>query len=174
MKAQQIQHLLDQMWQDYLQLNPQAQKIKKLFERQGEKVVNDHIALRTYDIDQISIGKLSRPFLEVGYVKGGEYYFEQKKLFAEHFEHSSGELPKIFISQLLVEQFAVPIQQQIKSLVEQMDEQLLQRKDFLYSGRPWELNSLEYQKLAKVSEYAAWVAAFGFRPNHFTISINEL
>jgi len=28
--------------------------------------------------------------------------------------------------------------------------------------------------LLEESEYAAWVAAFGFRPNHFTVSINDL
>jgi hypothetical protein len=28
--------------------------------------------------------------------------------------------------------------------------------------------------LLEESEYAAWVAAFGFRPNHFTVSVNDL
>ena len=31
-----------------------------------------------------------------------------------------------------------------------------------------------YLKLAAESEYASWVYAFGFRPNHFTVSINHL
>ena len=28
--------------------------------------------------------------------------------------------------------------------------------------------------MREVSEYAAWVAAIGFRPNHFTVLVNEL
>jgi hypothetical protein len=46
--------------------------------------------------------------------------------------------------------------------------------NFLYSGRPWQVSYGTYQKLLVESEYAAWVAAFGYRPNHFTVSINHL
>ena len=41
-------------------------------------------------------------------------------------------------------------------------------------GRPWNLTADEYLKLADESEYASWVAAYGFRPNHFTVLVNEL
>jgi hypothetical protein len=41
-------------------------------------------------------------------------------------------------------------------------------------GRPWSLTADEYLKLADESEYASWVAAFGFRPNHFTVLVNAL
>ena len=46
--------------------------------------------------------------------------------------------------------------------------------DFLYAGRPWELSFAEYIQLLQESEYAAWTAAFGYRANHFTVSINHL
>ncbi len=46
--------------------------------------------------------------------------------------------------------------------------------EFLYSGRHWDLSSAVYNRLLEESEYAAWVAAFGYRPNHFTVSINHL
>jgi hypothetical protein len=32
----------------------------------------------------------------------------------------------------------------------------------------------EYESLLRESEYAAWVAAFGFRVNHFTVNVNAL
>jgi hypothetical protein len=43
-----------------------------------------------------------------------------------------------------------------------------------YAGRPWAVSFTEYQTLLDESEYAAWVAAFGFRVNHFTVDVNSL
>ena len=174
MGRQEITNLLDEMWRDYLKLNPLAKRINELLKARGEKVINDHIALRTYDLEKIDITRLAQQFLAAGYRKGGEYQFQQKKLFAEYFEHTDPDLPKVFISQLLVGEFPPPIQNLIKALVEQMDSALLSQDDFLYSGRPWEIDGPSYEKLLEVSEYAAWVAAFGFRPNHFTVNINSL
>ena len=162
------------MWRDYLQLNPQAQQIVQWLEIQGEQIVNDHLALRTFALPEIAIDKLAQPFVAAGHKKCGEYQFPQKKVYAQHFEHEDPQLPKIFISQLLVEEFPQEVQNIIKELVEQMDQQVTERDDFLYSGRPWKLDVPSYEKLAEVSEYAAWVAAFGFRPNHFTVSVNGL
>jgi hypothetical protein len=42
------------------------------------------------------------------------------------------------------------------------------------SGRHWPLPRATYEALAAESEYAAWVAAFGFRANHFTIDVESL
>ena len=36
------------------------------------------------------------------------------------------------------------------------------------------MDTQTYEKLLEVSEYAAWMAAFGFRPNHFTVNVNAL
>src|SRR5690606_28205315 len=41
-------------------------------------------------------------------------------------------------------------------------------------GRPWKVTSTIYNELLKESDYAAWVAAFGYRPNHFTVFVNDL
>ena len=174
MVEQKIANLLDEMWRDYLKLNPVAKQIVELLKGRGEEVINDHIALRTYNLKKICMGRLARPFLEGGYRKGGEYRFQQKKLFSEHFEHEDPRLPKVFISELLVGEFPGPIQDIIRGLVEQVEESLLGQEDFLYSGRPWKIDSQTYKKLLEVSEYAAWMAAFGFRPNHFTVNVNAL
>ena len=45
---------------------------------------------------------------------------------------------------------------------------------FLYSGTHWKVSHQEYLDLLSESEYAAWVAAWGYRANHFTVSINHL
>ncbi len=45
----------------------------------------------------------------------------------------------------------------------------------LWAGRLWSpIEWWEYELLAGESEYAAWLASIGIRPNHFTISVNSL
>jgi hypothetical protein len=45
----------------------------------------------------------------------------------------------------------------------------------IFAGTPWGLPDHEiYQQLLSESEYAAWMYAWGFRANHFTIFINYL
>lgn len=168
-----IAQLFDDMWQNYLELNPDARKIFDLFSAR-DTVVNDHIALRTFNLPQVSVDKLARPLLEGGYVEAGRYQFEKKKLAARHYKHPDPSMPKVFISELLVDQFSEELQQIIGDLVAHVTEEMTARDDFLYSGKPWQVSFSTYQKLLAESEYAAWVAAFGYRPNHFTVSINHL
>jgi hypothetical protein len=170
----QLTELFSGMWENYLELNPDAQRIYQLFGG-AEEVVNDHIALRTFNLPQVNIEKLARPLLANGYVEGGDYHFETKKLVAKHFYHPEDDtLPKVFISELLVEEFSAELQQTIKELISQVTPEMVAADDFLYSGKPWQVSFATYQKLLAESEYAAWVAAFGYRPNHFTVSINHL
>jgi hypothetical protein len=173
MANSQINRLLEAMWQDYLELNPDAQKIYSLFGG-AKQVVNDHIALRTFNLPQVNIEKLAAPLLANGYVEAGSYEFKKKKLVAKHFKHPDPNLPKVFISELLVEEFSQELQQTIAGLIEQITPEMVAADNFLYSGKPWQVSFGTYQKLLAESEYAAWVAAFGYRPNHFTVSINHL
>ncbi|MBC75407.1 MAG: succinyldiaminopimelate aminotransferase [Halobacteriovoraceae bacterium] len=169
-----IDGLLEKMWADYIELNPQAQQIVNLFKERGETVVNDHIALRTFNHPKLCIDVVSRPFLEAGYEAKGEYTFEEKKLYAKHFEHPKEDMPKIFISELKLEDFSDELNKKVEELVKQVDEQTISRFDFTSLGRPWSVSSEEYEALRKESDYAAWVAAIGYRPNHFTVFVNKL
>lgn len=169
-----LDNLLQKMWKDYVDLIPQAQKIVDLLESEGEEILNDHIALRTFDHPRINVDVLSRPFLESGYKEKGTYHFEEKKLFAKHYEHSNEKLPKIFISQLETRHFSKALQNKVEALVATLDDATINRFDFTSIGRPWNITSAEYDALYSETEYAAWVAAIGFRPNHFTVFINHL
>ena len=93
---------------------------------------------------------------------------------AKHYEHSDENKPKIFISELLLDQMSVETQSQIAKIIDQISDKTIQSKNFTYSGRTWNLSYQVYEQLAKESEYASWVAAIGFRPNHFTVNINAL
>ena len=73
----------------------------------GEDVHNDHVALRTLnDRKGRYRERYHNYYLELGYVEGGEYHFTEKKLYAKHFYHPTENHPKVFISQLLVEEFS--------------------------------------------------------------------
>lgn len=170
-----IHSLLNAMWQDYLDLTPDAKPIHRLFSNLNDGIViNDHIALRTFNLEKVNLEKIAQPFLDAGYIAGGDYDFPAKKLTATHFRHPDDKLPKVFISELRVEELSGEAQTIIHALMEQVPTKLVKQPEFCYSGRLWNITQDEYQLLAKESEYASWVAAHGYRPNHFTISINHL
>lgn len=169
-----LEALLEKMWIDYCELNPAAKRIYDLFIAEGEMVLNDHIALRTFNHPRLGIESLARHFKKWGYVEKNDYHFVEKKLYAKHYEHPNEKMPKIFISELELEKVPPFIRDTVHKLVEQIPEATLQREDFAVAGRPWKMTYTLYSELAKDSEYASWVAAYGFRPNHFTININNL
>lgn len=78
--------IFEKLWEQYSSENSSAEQIYDLFQNSGERVVNDHVAFRTFDDPRVNIDVIARPFLEAGYVPAGEYYFEVKKLRAKHFE----------------------------------------------------------------------------------------
>lgn len=172
MKTQVIE-LFKNIWQNYLEVTPSAEKIHQILGT-GSDLINDHVAYRTFNIEKVGIAKLSQHLIALGYKECGEYHFEAKKLYAKHFEHSDKTLPKVFISELLVEEFSPSVQKIIHNLVDSLDESVIADPSFLYSGKQWPLSFVDYQTLLAESEYAAWLAAWGYRANHFTVSINHL
>lgn len=170
--SEDLDALLTTMWRDYVDLNPQAQRIAALFAARGEHVVNDHIALRTFNLPRVGVDVLANSFVRSGYQPRGSYEFPEKKLVAKHYE-APGR-PKVFISELQVERLDRGAQSIISRLVASIEASLTGRFDLCVAGRPWDLAFDEYRRLRESSEYAAWVAAFGFRPNHFTVLVNEL
>lgn len=171
---QRLLKLLDAIWADYCQLNPQAKKIYDLFVNEGETVLNDHIAFRTLQHPKLGIAGLAKHFEKFGYTEKGEYFFKEKKLYATHYEHSDSTLPKIFISELELGKMSTATSKILHGLIDGLDANFTDQESHMYSGRPWNLTHSAYLELAEESEYASWVAAFGFRTNHFTVFVNAL
>lgn len=169
-----VQELLDRMWQDYTQLAPQAERVVGLLEDRDEEVVNDHIALRTFGDPRVGMDVLAGTFLSMGYRRVDDYEFPEKKLRAEHYDPPEARQPKVFISELKLEACSDELRRIADRLVSQVPAEMTHRWDFPVSGRPWRVTWQDYETLASESEYAAWVAAFGFRPNHFTVLVNAL
>jgi hypothetical protein len=170
-----IASLLVQFWTLYADQNPSAKRILHLFEEQGEEVKNDHIAFRTFNHPKVNIGVLSQPFLKVGYKEMGQYHFKEKRLFAKHFENPSQPgSPRIFISELIVDDFSPFLQDVVNECISLVPEKIT-GDELIFSGTIWGLPNWEtYLKLRDESEYAAWLYVYGFRVNHFTVSVDQL
>ena len=169
-----LRGLLDRLWSDHAALNAQAKRIHALLEERGERVVNDHVALRTFGGARVGIDALAAPFVRFGYVAAASYRFPEKKLRARHYEHAGVDLPKIFVSELDTAALDEEARGIVARLVSEVGDEQTRRLDFPVCDRPWQVSSAEYAVLREASEYAAWLAAFGFRANHFTVSVNAL
>jgi hypothetical protein len=173
MKADSI---FDRLWEQYIAENPGAGAIHHLFQNEGETVVNDHVAFRTFDDPRVNIDVLAKPFILAGYRPAGEYQFEKKKLRARHYEiPGSPESPRVFISELMLKEFSQELQDIIRRQLDSVPEDILNAPDLIFRGSIFSsISHAVYEKLREESEYAAWMYAFGFRANHFTVSINYL
>jgi len=169
-----LDQLLARLWDDYAQLNPQAEQIQQLLASRGESVINDHIAFRTFADDRVSLNRLAQPFVAAGYQPCGEYQFPSKHLYAQHFEHPQAGYPRIFISELKLQEMSDRLRSTVLSLLDQIPPVEFEQDDFCLAGRLWNLDRATYSQLADESEYAGWMSAFGFRVNHFTVLVNEL
>ena len=169
-----VPELLAALWADYVATTPQAERIHRLLAGRGEHVQNDHVALRTYGVRGIGIDALAAPFEALGWQARDRYRFDDKKLVARYWQHPDPALPKVFISELCVHELSAAANQIIDGLVAQLPAGFGARADLPWAGRPWQVRKAEYESLLLESEYAAWVAAFGFRVNHFTVSVNAL
>jgi hypothetical protein len=181
MADQSVNSLFSNLWADYIGFNPQAKRIydlilnkEKTVDSGKTQLVNDHVALRTYNVEHIGLEALTAIFNRHGYKKGGEYIFEDKKLRAWHLEHPDPLQPKVFISELEIEKLSPLVQETAGRASSEVKPDEVKQDSFLWSRRPWRADYATYKKLLEESEYAAWMYAFGFRSNHFTISVNHL
>jgi hypothetical protein len=171
--------LLEALWRDYVAVTPQAARIHQLLAERGELVHNDHVALRTFGSStataaSLGIAALAQPFEALGWVSRERYEFAEKHLHARYWQHPDPDLPKIFISEIDVTRLSPRAQAIIAGLLAQLPVGFAARPDLPWAGRPWSVRHAEYLELLAESEYAAWVAAFGFRVNHFTVDVGAL
>ncbi len=194
--------LFSRLWQQFIERVPYAATYKEMVESKGGKVVNDHIAFRTFNT---RTGEQPGGILAIRHILTcleyrpvEKYKFPKEKLSAVHFEHPNKTLPKIFVSQLEVENLPEWVQLLIQGAVKDTS-YLLSDKSiellnvlkvngelpseaagfllddlFRYFRRPWGIpNKEDVLKLNDVSQYAAWVMLHGNSVNHFTALINH-
>jgi hypothetical protein len=185
----------------FLSRVPAARSYTALVEGKKGTVVIDHIGFRTLDLNTgeqpAGIQAVRHIFECFGYFKAGEYVLPKKNLKAIFLEHESAELPKIFVSQLNVQQLPGWARQLFPEVVSEtpyllsdsgiellsrlkQDGQLTSEAAEIltdelagYFHRPWNPppKSTVIQ-LNEVSHYAAWVLLHGNSPSHFAALIN--
>ncbi len=166
------ERFFEELWRDFTRLAPHAASIAESLSQLGERVVNDHVAFRTFNRGPYSLEALEPILLGLGYRPMDEYRFEAKRLRARAYLRAGQ--PRIFLSELLVEQLGSWAQSAIDGLLSQIPAAPL-GPERLWSGRPWRAPSFaDYARLSEESEYAGWLAAHGLHANHFTVSINAL
>ncbi|CAL1357310.1 unnamed protein product [Linum trigynum] len=174
----------------YLSRNPTAKSILELVQSAdgGERICYDHLAFRTFGVDGHGIDSMASFFLDYGYKQMEELTFPAKKLKALWFSpppsvsaanggsRIHGPLPRVFISELLVDQMSPQAQEIIRKYVE------ISSSGYKYAALASALGTLtwkkpmhsEFQQLARESEYAAWTLVNGYALNHVTISTHRL
>jgi len=195
-----LTQLLDRLWDNYCQRVEYARRYRDLVMEKGGRVVNDHIAFRTFNTTTgelpPGIETIARLITPLGYEAVGAYEFKDKFLNAKHYEHEDPLLPKIFVSQLevaqLPPQYAKLINESVADAENLLDTETQTRLrlpdmllaedhaglvDRLYSyitQRPWAAPSREaVLEVNKVSQYGAWTLLHGNNVNHFTAYVNE-
>ena len=183
-----IHKILQSLFETYSERVPDVKKItdaliKKNIIKSQHDIINDHIAFRTMGAKNLGIKSFEKIFLHHGYTKRDFYSFEKKKLNAFWYSHSQKNMPRIFISELRVNELSEKAQQIIfkythKICSDPVDSLNLDDSNevskFL-SSPLWNLPTLEdYNLLLKESEYASWVIYNRYYLNHYTISVHEL
>jgi len=172
----------------YTQRVPDVQRVLDVMVAEGiihapSEIENDHIAFRSLGIPHLGIASLEKVFLSLGYTKKDYYYFPEKKLDAYWYAPPAERYPRIFLSQLRVQDLSPAAQEIVGRYTRDIKADPVDALDladgavvdaFLHSSL-WPLPTLaDYETLAAESEYAAWVIYNRYYLNHFTISVHNL
>ncbi len=201
MKSVEIANLLwDTLWQDYSQRVEYARIYQQMIKAAGYSIANDHIAFRSLGLTINKSGEkinLGIPYLAniveaLGYIEAGQYEFSDRYLRASHYQHPEQNrfnLPKLFISELVVDALPMDLAQQLEDTVShgnfffqpnlnqwlntRSPETIVTQLKTVFSrpGQPPTRSLVE--AVNAVTQYGAWVLLHGYAVNHFTGYINH-
>jgi Domain of unknown function (DUF1338) len=198
-----LRNLWHQLWENYSHRVSYARVYQQMITQAGGTVANDHIAFRSLRLivdtktGKINLGieYLAQIIEALGYLAAGEYIFPDQHLYARHYRHPEQDkfdLPKLFISELVVDELpdeivllieqtvttglstnALSFLSSIDSLSESEVETFVNQLQTIFT-RPWQppLKST-VEAVNQVTQYGAWVLLHGYAVNHFTGYINR-
>src|SRR5437763_155756 len=161
-----VQEMLDGLMKRYMARVPYVTGIINAMVREGiignaAEIENDHITLRTLVVPNLGVCSLEKIFIFHGYVKRDYYYFKEKKLNAWWYSPPFAGLPRIFISELRVDDLSTLSQAIIHSYtdsvladpVDSLDMRNSKAIDFYLHSSSWSIPSLDdYERLTSESE----------------------
>ncbi|MEH2237450.1 DUF1338 domain-containing protein [Nostoc sp.] len=199
MKPEIALNLWKLLWQEYSTRVNYARTYQQMITAAGGTVANDHIAFRSLRLlvdspqGQVNLGidYLGQLAEALGYMVAGEYNFPQTHLYARHYRHPQQQefnLPKLFISELIVDELPANIVQLISKTVSSIPGELtlplivLQKDGNIETiakqlqqifTRPWQTPQRSVvEEVNQVTQYGAWVLLHGYGVNHFTGYVN--
>lgn len=187
-RLQQLHTVLNGLVRRYKERVPDVEQIIHTMIVQGiirneQDIENDHIAFRTLGVPHLGVASLEKVFLYYGYQKKDYYFFPEKKLNAWWYAPPVQGLPRIFISELRVNDLSPATAAIVHSYTDKVTADPVDSLDladtaavdmYLHSSS-WGLPTLaDYEKLAAESEYAAWAIYNRYYLNHFTIAVHHL
>ncbi len=185
----------------YLERTPYAGESMQALKSDGAKILNDHVALRTFK-DQNHIGGksvLEKLFLAFGYKRENNIAIDALHLKCTWYEPpQSTSWPKVFISEQQVERLPKDAQEIIFRTIgnyyqdepladmglddpEQVSPDMLVN---ILEHPPWNPTYSDYERILEIAEehpehkkalqFSAWTMVHGHRWNHLTILQNSL
>jgi len=183
-----LDEVLNGLMARYIKRVPDVQKlinamIKEQVIEDAYDIENDHIAFRTIAVPFLGIQSLEKIFLHLGYIKKDHYHFAQKKLDAYWYAPPEPQYPRIFISELRVQDLSLQAQKIITDYTNSVKADPVDKLnlndavavDYFLHSALWRRPALpDYLDLSAESEYAAWVIYNRYYLNHFTVSVHNL
>jgi len=171
----QVQEFFSRLFVDYVGVTPSAQRIHDFVAAKFGAVKNDHVAFRTVTSERFGLSQLEVPFLDWGYRRDRSYHFPHKHLRAYGYIPKDESLPLLFLSELVLDEMPPVVSAWFNRALKQASGSATPFPELLLGTRPWEMPTFaEYQELNRASPYGAWLSAWGFRANHFTIAVHAL
>lgn len=183
-----LERVLDGLMRRYRERVPDVHMILEAMAQKGliktpAEIENDHIAFRSLGVPHLGIASLEKVFLHLGYTRRDPYLFPAKKLNAFWYAPPEPHFPRIFLSELRVNELTEASQAIIRSYTDRVQADpadslnldVPSEIDHFLHTSAWPVPRLvDYQSLALESEYAAWAIFNRYYLNHFTISVHNL
>ncbi|MGH2705818.1 MAG: DUF1338 domain-containing protein [Actinomycetota bacterium] len=164
------ERLLELLWARYESEVPYARQFVEL----AGAFRNDHVAFRSLKRPGGGVELLGHVFERLGWRRAGGYEFPDTHLDAIYLAHPHG-LPRVFLSQLLVERLPGEARRILEEIPREPPPptEVEELADW-FSGPQAPVREADLLALDSVSQYGAWVLAFGRKVNHFTASVDDI
>ncbi len=162
---------LDALWQVYAREVPHARRFLDLA---AGSFRNDHVAFRSLARPGGGIASMAPLFERLGWRAAGAYEFPDAHLRAIHLSHPNA-LPRIFLSELIPGRLPRDAAEILLRMPpDPPPPEGLEGLVAWFAPPPVPPTRRELETVDAVSQYGAWLLAFGRKVNHFTGRVDDI